>query len=154
MRKKAFTLIEVMIAAGISVVIFSIIFYLIRFGARSMQLMAKSEFYSGLQYLSWYLRQEVQYGREILYPPVVNQGKPATSLLFYNQDSELQFVFRDPNGLLVLYNFEKKQFRDITNYVKSLRVLRTGYSTVRLELEFAQADENFRWQNEISLLNS
>jgi uncharacterized Rmd1/YagE family protein len=150
-RNKAFTLIEVVIGSSLVLVVFSILMVLFKWGAQSMHLMGKSQFYSGLQYLSWHLRQEVQYGTEVISP--VSNGIPTHHLLFYNQDSELEYVFKDKHGVLVIYNFEKEQFKDITKHVKSFRAVRTEHSSVKLDIQFEQKDESFRWQNEISILN-
>lgn len=124
-KLKGFTLAELIIGIGVSLLIFGLIVTSIQWLRYSMTLISSVDNEAQLLRLPRLLNRELQNAREVVVPEengVFENSKPMRHLVFKDSSGSISIVFLDTHDRLVQFNYARSQFRDLISGVKSFKV--------------------------------
>lgn len=123
MKRKAFTLLELLIAAGLMLAVFAVAFQALRTVQYAFKISEEVDRDMNLAWISRIMDSEMHQAREILFPrPSENKNQKSSQLVFETAQGDVSMFFVDVENRLVQYSHNRRQFRDVLYAVIDLKV--------------------------------
>lgn len=141
--RRGFTLAEIAVAAGLSIVLLALVGTGVVWMRNSMRLVTSLDQDSQVLWLSRLLNAELNQAREILFPPPPTGDKPtvAHQVAFVDSEGDVTVLFVEEAGRLIQFSQDRGKFRDLFLGVGDLIIRRLDRHTISYEVKRTDTPE-------------
>lgn len=141
--RRGFTLAEIAVAAGLSIVLLALVGTGVVWMRNSMRLVTSLDQDSQVLWLSRLLNTELNQAREILFPPPPSGDEPtvAHQMAFVDSEGDVTVLFVEEAGRLIQFSRDRDKFRDLFLGVGDLIIRRLDRHTISYEVKRTDTPE-------------
>lgn len=148
-RRTGFTLVEVLVAAGLLALLLAFCTRGIQYAARSLGLQERLEWATRLRNASYVLSRDLSLASEVIHPAGVTQ-EFSPHLIFKNQRNEIVGIFLSPDGLMH-YNYNTDQARNLFPFAASFSCRLSQDNLLEFVLTVRKDKVEFSVRNQLSM---
>ncbi|MBP5468127.1 MAG: type II secretion system protein [Candidatus Riflebacteria bacterium] len=161
-KRKAFTLVELIIAFGVFALLLAFIYPILFYSRSANNTLTNLDVYHDVRRVDQAVFDELKLGSGVLYPPKPEQGiigEWYPQLIFRNHLNQIIMLYVNKKNKLIIFNYDDVKGaylslgKPLGSNIKEFVVRRQGSSVIEYRLTFEIDKRDFVIANQVTLVN-